>query len=147
MTESVRRPACFPETDEGNIMGTNQTAPQNIDGYIAGFPQDIQAILEKLRTTIRKAAPDAEETIKYRVPTFTLKGNLVHFAAFKKHIGFFPTPSGIEKFKKELSAYNGAKGSVQFPLDKPVPYSLIGRIVRFRVKENLERAKAKTKGK
>jgi uncharacterized protein YdhG (YjbR/CyaY superfamily) len=110
------------ETDEGNDMKTNQTAPQNIDYYIAGFPTDVQVILEKIRTTIRMAAPDAEKTIKYRVPTFTLKGNLVHFAAFKRHIGFYPTPTGIKKFKKELSVYESAKGSVQFPLDKPVPY-------------------------
>jgi uncharacterized protein YdhG (YjbR/CyaY superfamily) len=128
-------------------MRTDQTAPRNIDDYIAGFPEDIQAILEQIRTTIRRAAPNAEETIKYRTPTFTLKGNLVHFAAFKKHIGFFPTPTGIEKYKKELSVYYGAKGSVQFPLDKPIPYSLIGKIVKFRVKENLERAEAKAKKK
>ncbi len=128
-------------------MKTDQTAPRNIDDYIAGFPENIQAILEKIRTTIRKAAPNAEQTIKYRMPTFTLKGNLVHFAAFKKHIGFFPTPTGIEKYKKELSAYKGAKGSVQFPLDKPIPYGLIGKIVKFRVKENLERAEAKAKKK
>ncbi len=95
--------------------------------------------------TIRKAAPDAEETIKYRMPTFTLKGNLVHYAAFKKHIGFYPIPTGIEKFKKALSVYEQGRGSVQFPLDKPIPYDLIRRIVRFRVKENLDRAEAKGK--
>ena len=107
--------------NEGNIMRTKQTAPQNIDEYIAGFPNDVQEILEEIRMTIRKAAPDAEETIKYRMPTFTLKGNLVHFAAFKKHIGLYPAPTGIEKFKNELSVYQGAKGSVRFPLDKPIP--------------------------
>ena len=124
-------------------MRTDQTTPKDIDEYIAGFPDDIQAILQKVRTTIRKAAPAAEETIKYQIPTFTLNGNLVHFAAFKKHIGFYPTPTGIEEFKDELSAYAGAKGSVRFPLDKPIPYDLISRIVNFRVKENLERAKGK----
>ena len=122
-------------------MRTGQTAPKTIDEYIAGFPQEVQEILEKVRRTIRKAAPDAEETIKYQMPTFTLEGNLVHFAAFKKHIGFYPVPSGIEKFKKELSVYEGGKGSVRFPLDKPIPFGLISRIVKFRVKENLERAK------
>ena len=126
-------------------MRTNQTAPQNIDDYIAGFPKDVQAILEKIRMTIRTAAPDAEETIKYQIPTFTLKGNLVHFAAYKKHIGFYPAPRGIEKFKNELSVYEGAKGSVKFPLDKPIPFDLISRIVKFRVKENLARAAAKGK--
>ena len=128
-------------------MKTDQTAPRNIDEYIAGFPHDIQVILEKIRTTIRKAAPGAEETIKYQMPTLTLKGNLVHFAAFKKHIGFYPVPTGIEEFKNELSVYEGGKGSVKFPLDKQIPFDLIGRIVKFRVKENLERAEAKGKKK
>ncbi len=126
-------------------MRTDQTAPKTADQYIAGFPPDVQEILKKIRMTIRKAAPNAQETIKYRIPTFTLKGNLVHFAAFKKHIGFYPTPTGTAKFKKELSVYEGAKGSVQFPLDKPIPFDLIRRIVKFRVKENLERAEAKGK--
>ena len=98
-----------------------------------------------MRATIKAAAPDAKEKISYQMPTFDLKGNLVHFAAFKNHIGFYPTPTGIEKFKKELAVYEGAKGSVQFPLDKPIPYDLIRKIVLFRVKENL--AKAGTKGK
>jgi uncharacterized protein YdhG (YjbR/CyaY superfamily) len=126
-------------------MKTDQTPPKTIDEYIAGFPQDIQEILEKIRETIKEAAPDAEETISYQIPTFTLKGYLVHFAAFKKHIGFYPTPTGIEAFRKELSAYQGAKGSVRFPLDKPIPFALISEIVKFRVKENLERAAAKGK--
>ncbi len=126
-------------------METSQIAPKTIDEYVAGFPPDVQEILEKVRMTIRKAAPEAEETIKYRMPTFTLKGNLVHFAAFKNHIGFYPVPTGIEAFKKELSVYEQGKGSVQFPLDKPIPYALISRIVKFRVKENLERAKEKGK--
>jgi len=128
-------------------MKTDPPAPKNIDEYIAGFPQDVQEILEKIRSTIKKAAPDAEETISYRMPTFTLKGNLVHFAAFKKHVGFYPTPTGIEQFQRELSVYKGAKGSVQFPLDEPTPFELISRIVKFRVKENLDRAEAKGKKK
>ena len=114
--------------------------PENIDEYIAGSPENVQEILQRIRMTIRKAAPDAEETISYRIPAFTLKGGLVYFAAFKKHIGLYPRASGIAKFKKELSAYKGAKGSVQFPLDKPIPYDLIARIVKFRVKENLAKA-------
>jgi len=126
-------------------MRTKRSAPQTIDEYIAGFPPAVQKILQKIRRTVRKAAPDAEETIKYQMPTFTLKGNLVHFAAFQKHIGFYPAPTGIEQFKQELSVYEGGRGSVRFPLDQPIPFDLIRRIVRFRVKENLERAKAKGK--
>jgi uncharacterized protein YdhG (YjbR/CyaY superfamily) len=131
---------------KGN-MKTEQTTPENIDEYIAGFPQDVQEILEKIRLTIRKAAPEAEETISYQIPTFTLKGNLVHFAAFKKHIGFYPTSTGIKRFKNELSVYEGGKGSVKFPLNKPIPFALISKIVKFRVKENLDRAAAKAKKK
>jgi uncharacterized protein YdhG (YjbR/CyaY superfamily) len=130
---------------EGNTMGTSQTAPTNIDEYIARFPDDVRETLEKIRMTIRKAAPDAQETISYQIPTFTLYGNLVHFAALKKHIGFYPAPSGIEKFKDELSVYDSAKGSVQFPLNKPIPFRLISRIVKFRVNENLKKAEAKGK--
>lgn len=115
------------------------TKPNDIDEYIAGFPKDIQKILEQIRATIKKAAPNAGETIKYAMPTFTLKGNLIHFAAFKNHIGLYPAPMGIEAFKKELSIYKGAKGSVQFPLDKPMPLNLITKIVKFRVKKNLEK--------
>ena len=128
-------------------MRTDQKTPKTIDEYIAGFPHEVQEILEKIRKTIRTAAPDAEETIKYRMPTFTLKGNLVHFAAFKKHVGFYPVPTGIEGFRNELSVYEGGKGSVKFPLDKPIPLDLIGKIVEFRVKENLEREEAKGKKK
>ncbi len=124
------------------------TAPQTTDDYIAGFPKDIQEILETIRTTIQEATPNAIEKISYGMPTFELSGkNLVHFAAFKNHIGFYPVPSGIEKFKKELSRYKGAKGSVQFPLDEPMPLELISKIVKFRVKENLARAKEKKNGK
>ena len=126
-------------------MKTDRTTPKSIDAYIAGYPPDVQTILEKIRLTVRKAAPDAKEKISYQLPTFTLKGNLVHFGAFKKHIGFYPTPTGTAKFRKELSIYQGAKGSVRFPLERPMPYALIRKIVKFRVKENLERAKAKQK--
>jgi uncharacterized protein YdhG (YjbR/CyaY superfamily) len=135
------------ESDERRTMSIGSKAPTTIDEYIAGFPPDIQVILEKIRSTIREAAPGAEETIKYRMPTFTLKDNLVFFAAFKKHIGFYPVPTGIEKFKDELSAYEGGKGSVQFPLDQPIPYDLISKIVKFRVKENSEKAIVKGKEK
>jgi uncharacterized protein YdhG (YjbR/CyaY superfamily) len=130
-------------------MATAMKAAQaaNIDEYIAGFPKEVQDILEKLRGTIKKAAPEAKETINYAIPTFTLEGNLVHFAAFKTHIGFYPAPSGVAAFKKELSVYEGAKGSVQFPMDKPLPLSLVTKIVKFRVKENIEKAKQKQKKK
>ena len=128
-------------------MKTKQTAPSTIDEYIAGFPSEVQAILQKIRLTIRKAAPDAEETISYQMPTFTLHGNLVHFAAFKHHIGFYPTPTGTEKFQKELATYKGGKGSVQFPLEQPIPYGLITKIVKFRVKENAAKAAAKAGAK
>lgn len=121
-------------------MKTVRTTSSTIDEYIAGHPREVQQILKKVRATIRKAAPAAQETIKYSIPTFTLEGNLVHFAAFKNHIGFYPTPSGIAEFKRELSAYTGARGSVQFPLNQPMPYALIARMVKFRVKENLARA-------
>lgn len=126
-------------------MSTKPAASRSIDEYIAGFPPDIQKQLGLIRTTISQAAPDAKETISYQMPTFTLKGNLVHFAAFKKHIGLYPAPSGIEAFKEVLSDYKGAKGSVQFPYDKPLPLDLISSIVKFRVTENLERAEAKGK--
>lgn len=124
-------------------MQTDQTTPETIDQYIAGFPEDVRSILQKIRATIREAAPDAQETISYQMPTFTLHGNLVHFAAFSKHIGFYPTPSGVEAFKDELALYKQGKGSVQFPLDQPIPYDLISRIVAFRVQEHLARAGAK----
>jgi len=119
------------------------TFNNSIDNYISSFPIEIQTRLEEMRRTIKKAAPEAVETIKYAMPTFVLNGNLVHFAAFKNHIGFYPVPSGIEAFKKELSVYKGAKGSVQFTLDKPLPLELITKIVNFRVKENMQKAKSK----
>lgn len=126
-------------------MSPNQTKPRSIDEYIAGFPADVQEILETIRMTIKKAAPAAEETIKYQMPTFTLKGNLVYFSAFKNHIGFYPPVTGYEKLKKELSRYEGPKGSLKFPLDEPIPYDLISKIVEFRVKENLSKAEGKQK--
>ena len=101
-------------------MTANKKTPEDIDEYIAGFPIDVQQILDNIRTTIQEAAPDAEETIRYQMPTFSLKDNLVHFAAYMRHIGFYPTPSGIEKFKKEISVYKWSKGSVQFPIDQPI---------------------------
>ncbi|MCI0579973.1 MAG: DUF1801 domain-containing protein [Chloroflexi bacterium] len=129
-------------------MKTNQTAPNNIDEYIASFPNDVQEILEKIRMTIRDAAPDAEETISYRMPTFTLKGSyLVYFAAYKKHIGFYPAPIGNAEFKEEMAVYESGKGTLKFPLDKPIPFDLISKIVQFRVRENLARAQAKGKKK
>lgn len=117
----------------------------NIDEYIAGFPIDIQKKLQQLRIAIRKAAPEAEETISYSMPAFKLQGMLVYFAMHTNHVGFYPEPSGIEAFKKEISAYDWAKGSVKFPVDKPLPLYLISRIVKFRVMENLQRAAAKAK--
>ena len=129
-------------------METNKHGFNTIDEYIATFPQDIQKILEEVRAVVKTAAPEAEEKISYQMPTFFLNGNLVHFATFKKHIGFYPTPSGTEAFQKELSTYKGAKGSVQFPLDEPMPLKLISRIVKFRAAENLKKAKIKpVKGK
>ncbi len=124
-------------------MENKQSDYNSIDEYIGTFPKEVQEILKKLRAVIKEAAPDAEERISYRMPTFSQKGNLVHFAAYKKHIGFYPTPSGIQAFKNELSAYEGAKGSVKFPIDEPLPYTLIGKIVRFRVTENRRIAEEK----
>lgn len=118
-----------------------------VDDYIAQFPPELQVILQELRQVIREEAPEAGEKISYAMPTFVLNGNLVHFAAFKHHIGFYPAPSGIEAFKAELSRYKGAKGSVQFPIDQPLPYDLIRRIVRFRVEENRNKSVGKAKRK
>jgi uncharacterized protein YdhG (YjbR/CyaY superfamily) len=108
-----------------------------IDAYIRSFPPEVQSVLEKIRQTIHKAAPQAAETISYRMPAFKLNGVLVYFAAYKKHIGFYPTGSGIENFKTELASFVTSKGTVQFPLDKPVPFDLVAKIVAFRVRENL----------
>lgn len=119
------------------------TKPKGIEAYIESFPNDTQKKLKQMRATIKKAAPKAEELISYNMPAFKLNGMLVYYAAYKKHIGFYPTGSGIAAFKKELSVYKGAKGSVQFPLDKPMPLNIITKIVKHRVKENAARAKAK----
>ncbi|MBE0430091.1 MAG: DUF1801 domain-containing protein [Thermoleophilia bacterium] len=117
-----------------------------IDQYILESPEDVRSMLVQLRETIREAAPQATEKISYRMPTFYHNGNLVHFAAFKHHIGFYPTPSGMEAFKEELRKYKGAKGSVQFPIDEPLPLKLIADIIKFRVSENSQKSvKAKTK--
>ncbi len=122
------------------------TKPNNIDEYIAGFPKDTQKILEQIRATIKKAAPEAEERISYAIPAFTLKGHyLVYFAGYKNHISLYPAPRGNEAFKKELSDYKGGKGTVQFPLDNPMPLKLITKIVKSRIKENLEKAEKNNK--
>ena len=124
-------------------MATTRTTPKNIDAYIAAFSPEVQAILEEIRTTIRKAAPDAEETISYQIPAFTLGGVLAYFAAFKKHIGFYPPVRGDARLEKAVSVYAGEKGNLRFPLDQPMPYGLIERIVKLRVKQNLANASAK----
>ncbi|MEF3354928.1 DUF1801 domain-containing protein [Paenibacillus sp. GYB006] len=126
-------------------MDEKKAKVESVDEYISQFPAEIQEILQKLRKVIKEAAPDAVEKISYQMPTFALSGNLVHYAAFKNHIGFYPAPSGIEAFKEELSGYKGAKGSVQFPLNQELPYELISRIVQFRAAENKEKAAAKKK--
>ncbi|MGH7588974.1 MAG: iron chaperone [Gemmatimonadota bacterium] len=118
--------------------------PSSIDEYISAFPPDVRAILEKLRATIKKAAPAAEEKISYQIPTFTLKGNLVHFGAFKTHIGFYP-PVRDAKLKAEASTYAGEKGNLRFPLDKPIPYALVTKLVKARVRENQEKTDAKSR--
>jgi uncharacterized protein YdhG (YjbR/CyaY superfamily) len=120
-------------------MDQKKAQPATVDGYIAQFPPAVQEILARIRAVIQEAAPEATEKISYGMPTFYLKGNLVHFGAHQNHIGFYPAPSGIEAFQDELSAYKGAKGSVQFPLDKPIPYHLIARITRYRVAENQQK--------
>ncbi|WKA59792.1 DUF1801 domain-containing protein [Planococcus shenhongbingii] len=124
-------------------MKSENEAVKTIDEYIAQFPTDIQETLENLRKLIKEEAPQADEKVSYQMPTFYLHGNLVHFAAFKNHIGFYPTPAGITAFENELSKYKSAKGSVQFPLHEPLPLDLIRQIVRYRVKENLKKSKNK----
>ena len=128
-------------------MESKKSGFTSIDEYIGTFPEDVQKMLEEVRATIKAAAPNAEEKISYQMPTFFLKGNLIHFAAFKNHIGLYPTPSGTKAFKRELSIYQGAKGSVRLPIDKPLPLKLISRIVKFRVAENLKKAEAVSKVK
>lgn len=115
----------------------------DINAFIAEFPEEVQAILQKVRATIQQAAPDATEAIKYGMPTFVLNGNLVHFAAYKKHIGFYPAPTGIDAFIDELAQFRTGKGTIQFPIDKPIPFDLITKVVKFRVEENLKKRKKK----
>ncbi len=128
-------------------MEKKKAGYNTIDEYIETFPEDIQKKLRQVRTTVKAAAPDAEEKISYQMPTFTLSGNLVYFAAFKNHIGLYPTPSGTAAFKRELAGYKASKGSIHFPLDEPLPLKLISRIVKFRVTENRRKAAAKKTGK
>lgn len=134
----------FMRKKEEGTSTLKSQIPKDIDEYIQIFPKEVQERLKKIREIIKELAPSAEETISYGIPTFVLKGyNLVHFAAYKNHIGFYPTPSGIEKYKSEISVYEWSKGTVKFPLDKPVPFDLIREIVAFRVRENCEIAKSK----
>ena len=128
-------------------MEPNLPGITSIDEYIAAFPAEVQEKLRAMRATIHAAAPEATEKISYGMPTFFLEGNLVYFAAFKQHIGFYPAPQGIEEFARELSVYKGAKGSVQFPLDQPLPLDLVSRIVKFRASENLQKAASKKRRK
>ena len=129
-------------------MKTAQPAPTTIDAYIAAFPLEVQTMLEQIRVAIRETAPDAQETVSYAMPTFTLNGHyLVYFAAYKKHIGLYPSPIGVEEFQEAVSLYGAGKGTMKFPLDQPIPFDLIRNVVRFRVKEHAERAAAKGKKK
>jgi len=128
-------------------MENNKASFGSIDEYIATFPEETQKILQEIRATIKAAAPEAVEKISYQMPTFFLNGNLIHFAAFKNHIGLYPTPSGTEAFKAELSVYESGKGSIRFPIDQPMPLKLISEIVRFRVAENQKKAEEKARKK
>jgi uncharacterized protein YdhG (YjbR/CyaY superfamily) len=128
-------------------MDRSKMAISTIDDYILQFSPEIQEILKKVRTVLKESAPEATEKISYQMPTFALNGNLVHFAACKNHIGFYPAPSGINAFEEKLSEYKSSKGAVQFPLDKPIPYELISEIVQFRVAENKQKAEEKAKKK
>jgi uncharacterized protein YdhG (YjbR/CyaY superfamily) len=120
-----------------SVVKSDALIPDSIDAYIAQFPPEVQTLLTQMRQTIQKAAPSATEAISYQIPTFRLKGNLVHFAAFKKHIGFYPGAAGIAAFQDELAGYKSAKGSVQFPLDEALPLGLVRKIVKFRAAQNL----------
>jgi uncharacterized protein YdhG (YjbR/CyaY superfamily) len=122
----------------------NIDKPNNVNNYIEGFPKATQTLLKQIRAAIKKAAPDAQEVISYQMPAYKCSGALVYFAGYKNHIGFYPTASGIQAFKKEISVYKSSKGAVQFPLDEPLPLDLISKVVKFRVKENLEKAKKNT---
>ena len=123
------------------------SAPEDIDEYIDGFPDKVQKILQKIRKTIQKAAPEATEAISYAIPTFRLNGNLVHFAAYQNHIGLYPAPRGVAEFAEDMVRYEGGKGTARFPLNEPIPYELITRIVAFRVGKNVDRAAAKSSKK
>jgi uncharacterized protein YdhG (YjbR/CyaY superfamily) len=120
----------------------HQSAPATVDEYIAAFPSDVQLILQEIRSTIKRAAPQAEEKISYKMPAFTLAGVLIYFAAFKKHIGVFPPVRGDQKLSKQIARYRGEKGNLKFPLDEPIPYELISKIVKFRVKEQAQKSRA-----
>jgi len=128
-------------------MGPAKRAPASVDDYIAGFPPEVRTVLRRIRSTVRKAAPRAVEKISWGMPAYSLDGMLTFFAAFKDHVSIFPGPEGIEKFKKELAPYGTSKGTVRFPFGTPVPYGLIGRIIKFRVTENQAWAAAKKKNK
>ncbi len=125
-------------------MSAHMKQCTTIDQYISEQPKNVQILLEKMRQVIKKAAPEATEAIAYGIPTFKLHGNLVHFGGYKSHIGFYPAPRGIEAFKKELAPYQSGKGTIQFPLDKPIPFELVEKIVRFRVSENLVKKKKRS---
>lgn len=131
-------------TTNSDTMKSKRKTPETIDEYIDAFPEDVRKILQRIRSAIRRAAPQAEETIRYQIPTFRLHGNLIHFAAYTNHIGIYPAPRKSKEFEKELSAYAGGKGTLKLPLDRPIPLDLIRRIVRHRVKTNMEAAKRKS---
>jgi len=141
ITGSGERPRPWLARCEGGIIPAGRSGPGSIDEYIASFSPEIQAILERIRLTIRQAAPDAQETISYKMPAFTLDGILVYFAAFKKHIGFYPPVKGDAELRKAVSAWAGEKGNLRFPLDEPIPYGLIERIVKLRMKQNLSKSR------
>lgn len=143
-TVSVRA-RLVPRGAQEELCGPVRLLGPNIDEYIASFSPDVQAILEMIRLTIKQAAPNAQETISYKIPAFTVNGTLVYFAAFKKHIGFYPPVRGDAKLEKSISTYAGEKGNLQFPLDQPIPYGLIETIVKLRVKQNLAKAASKSK--
>lgn len=127
-------------------MATGRAKPKSIDQFVAGFSPEVRAILQRIRATIHKVAPEAQETISYQIPAFTLNGSLVYFAAFKNHIGFYPPISGDARLEKAISPYAGEKGNLRFPLDQPLPYRLIERIVKLRVQQNSAKAVVKAKG-
>jgi uncharacterized protein YdhG (YjbR/CyaY superfamily) len=132
---------------KGETMEEKKITFQSVDEYILQFPPEVQEILQKLRKVIKESAPEAEEKISWQMPTFVLHGNLVHFAAHKNHIGFYPAPSGIDAFEDELSEYRGGKGTLKFPIKKPLPYDVISKIVKLRVDENIKKAEEKLKKK